>query len=249
MLKVFWHFFGSGYFHVVLNFWHSRTQHKYTHRNYKHFAYISRQWSRVIRRHCCNFLLGLIYFKCSACIANCIWWISWPGKVQWVEGRGRGCCCCSTSLERSKMGCVGAEPHTYIHTYVLYWLVFVLGARPLPMRVIIKHCHHLLNTHSLHTRVVPIHSVRMWMLLIFHNAFSSKHLTLVAFDYWIFIFYTLLFLLMMVMVPTFVVVVHVFAIFFVVLWLLSHTHAQNLIENHMPFLYLGISARQLFKTI
>lgn len=71
VLKVFWHFFGSGYFHVVLNFWHSRTQHNqhtHTHIHHKHFAYISgacprRQWSRVIRRHCCNFLLGLIYFK------------------------------------------------------------------------------------------------------------------------------------------------------------------------------------------
>lgn len=47
---------------------HSTQINTHTHIHYKHFAYISgacpqRQWSRVIRRHCCNFLLGLIYFK------------------------------------------------------------------------------------------------------------------------------------------------------------------------------------------
>lgn len=61
---------------------------------------------------------------------------------------------------------------THIYIYILYWFMFVLGARPLPMRVIIKHCHHLLNTHDLPLAYYSFNANAM--LLIFHNAFLAQ---------------------------------------------------------------------------
>lgn len=198
MLKVFWHFTSYSIFGT-----HALNTNAHTHIHHKHFAYISgacpqRQWSRVIRRHCCNFLLGLIYFKVFRMHCQLHEMNQLVGKGT-LGGREReGMLVLFHFVGEVKNG-MRRRRTAYTYTYILYWLVFVLGARPVPMRVIIKHCHHLLNTHSRLATLAsyPFIQYECECYSYFIMLFSSKHLTLGALDYWIFIFYTLLFLLMM----------------------------------------------------
>lgn len=127
---------------------------------------------------------------------------------------------------------------TYTYTYILYWLVFVLGARPLPMRVIIKHCHHLLNTHSRLATLASYPFIQYececysYFIMLFFKTFNLRRTWLLNFHF----LYFVVFAYDVVMVPTFVVVVHVFAIFFVVLWLLSHTRSKLNRKPHAFFI-------------